>query len=174
MIRNRLALPATACILLTLLLSGCSTSKKTITKPPADTTDPKERQFRQEVVRYALQWIGTSYKYAGTEPHTGFDCSGFTRYVFKQFNISVSPASSAQSKEGTSVNLNAVQPGDILVFGKSPGNIQHVALVVERIRSGIVVVHSTTSRGVIRENVTESTYWKPLLLSARDVIGRRR
>lgn len=174
MIRKRLALPATACILLALLLSACSTSKKTITKPPADTTNMKEGRFRQEVVRYALQWIGTSYKYAGTEPRTGFDCSGFTRYVFKQFNISVSPASSAQSKEGAPVNLNAVQPGDILVFGKSPGNIQHVALVVERTRSGIVVVHSTTSRGVIRENVTESTYWKPLLLSARDVIGRRR
>lgn len=173
MIRNRLAFPTTVCLLLALLLSGCSTSKKTA-NPPADTTNLKESRFRQEVVRYALQWLGTSYKYAGTEPRTGFDCSGFTRYVFKQFNISVSPASSAQSKEGVPVNLNAVQPGDILVFGKSASNIQHVALVVERTRSDIVVVHSTTSRGVIRENVTESTYWRPLLLSARDVIGRRR
>jgi len=171
---TRHPLPIFAFLFLTLLVSSCSTSKKTTKPPPADSTNLKEGQFRKEVVRYALQWIGSSYKYAGTEPRTGFDCSGFTRYVFKQFNISVSPASSAQSKEGAPVNLNAVQPGDILVFGKSPGNIQHVALVVERTRSGIVVVHSTTSRGVIRENVSESNYWRPLLLSARDVIGRRR
>lgn len=173
MIRNRLALPTTVCILLALLMPSCSTTKKTA-KPPADTTNMKERQFRQEVVRYALQWLGTSYKYAGTEPRTGFDCSGFTSYVLKQFKVPLSPASAAQSKEGSPVGLNAVQPGDILVFGKNPQNIQHVALVVERNSSGIVVVHSTTSRGVIRENVTESAYWRPLLLSARDVIGRRR
>jgi len=173
MYHTRLALPIFAILSVALLVSGCSASKKT-TNPPTNTTGLKERQFRQEVVRYALEFVGTKYKYAGTEPRTGFDCSGFTSYVLKQFKVTLSPASSAQSKEGSSVNLNAVQPGDILVFGKNAQNIQHVALVVERNSSGIVVVHSTTSRGVVRENVTESAYWRPLLLSARDVIGRRR
>jgi len=173
MIRTRLFYTTTACLMLTLLWSSCTPSKKTV-RPPADTTSMTESRFRKEVVRYALEWLGTSYKYAGTDPRTGFDCSGFTRYVFKQFNIPVSPASSAQSKEGSPVDLDAVQPGDIIVFGKNSRNIQHVALVVARTRSGIEVVHSTTSRGVIRENVTESAYWRPLLLSARDVIGKRR
>ncbi|MBK9338943.1 MAG: C40 family peptidase [Lewinellaceae bacterium] len=131
-----------------------------------------ERKFRQEVVQYALKLQGSSYKYAGTNPRSGFDCSGFTSYVLKQFDVTLSPASTAQSKEGKPVALSAVQPGDIIVFGKNQRNIQHVALVTERNRDEITVVHSTTSRGVIRENISNSAYWKPLILGARDVIGR--
>ncbi len=84
----------------------------------------------------------------------------------------VSPASAAQSKEGKQVNLSAVQPGDLIIFGKNKNDIQHVAMVVERNGSGIVVVHSTTSRGVIKENISTSAYWKPLILFARDVISK--
>ncbi len=152
-----------------LLVSACSTARKSV-KPPPDTGNMSERQLRQELVRYALQLQGSTYKYAGTDPRTGFDCSGFTSYVFRQFNLSLSPASAAQSQEGTPVSLNAVQPGDLIIFGKNKHNIQHVALVVERSAKGIEVVHSTTSRGVIRENISTSSYWKPLILFARNVI----
>jgi len=160
---------------LALFWGGCSSPKKAapVPRPPAAKSGTTERQFRQEVVQYALRLQGASYKYAGTSPQTGFDCSGFTSYVLKQFKITLSPASAAQSTEGLPVNLSAVQPGDIIVFGKNQRNIQHVALVVERSRDGIIVVHSTTSRGVIRENISTSSYWKPLILGARDVIGRR-
>ncbi|MBK6929906.1 MAG: C40 family peptidase [Saprospirales bacterium] len=123
------------------------------------------------MVKYGLQLEGASYKYAGADPRAGFDCSGFTSYVLKQFGVPVSPASSAQAAEGVPVSLNAVQPGDLIVFGKNKRNIQHVAMVVERSNKGIVVVHSTTSRGVIRENISTSAYWKPLILFARDVIS---
>ena len=154
------------------LLPGCFTAKKTVERPP-DTKGLSERQFRKEVVKYALQYEGSAYKYAGTNPRSGFDCSGFTSFVFKQFDVPVSTSSSAQSKEGKSIPLNAVQPGDLIIFGKNNRNIQHVALVVERGRDGIVCVHSTTSRGVIRENVSASAYWKPLILGARDVVSGR-
>lgn len=154
------------------LFLACSPAKKTTVRAP-DTRGMPERQFRQEVVRYALQYVGASYKYAGTNPRTGFDCSGFTGYVFNQFDVRLSSSSSAQSREGRPVSLNAVQPGDLIIFGQNKRNIQHVALVVERSRNGIVCVHSTTSRGVIRENVTASSYWRPLILEARDVISGR-
>lgn len=152
-----------------LFFPGCSTAKKTVTPPP-ETSGLSQKKFRQEVVNYALQYIGSGYKSAGTSPKTGFDCSGFTSFVLKQFDVKVSPASAAQSKEGVPVSLSAVQPGDLIIFGRNNKDIQHVALVVERTRDGIICVHSTTSRGVIRENVTASSYWKPLILGARDVV----
>ena len=166
-------LPASALALcLIATLSACTGSRKTIAPPP-DTKGLSERQFRKEVVTYALQYVGSNYKAGGKSPKTGFDCSGFTSFVLDKFNVRVSPASSAQATEGKPVGLTALQPGDLVIFGKSKKNIQHVALVVERSRDGIVVVHSTTSRGVIKENITSSAYWKPLILSARDVISSR-
>lgn len=160
-------------LVLVLLATGCSTNKKPAkTPPPPDTKGLSERQMRREVVNYALQYLGAAYKYAGTNPKTGFDCSGYTSFIMRQFNIVLSPASTAQSKEGKAIPLTAVQPGDLIIFGKNKNNIQHVALVVERSSAGIIVVHSTTSRGVIKENVSTSPYWKPLILSARDVISK--
>ncbi len=153
-----------------VLFSGCSTAKKSV-KPPPDTAGMSQKKMRQEVVNYALQYIGSSYKPAGKSPKTGFDCSGFTSFVLKQFDVTVSPASAAQSKEGKPVKLNAVQPGDLIIFGRNSKDIQHVALVVERNRDGIICIHSTTSQGVVRQNVSTSTYWKPLILGARDVIS---
>ncbi len=159
---------------LSLLVFSCTPARKAATGsgrvPPPSTA---EARLRQEIVRYALQLRGTSYRYAGKEPSTGFDCSGFTSYVLRQFNITVSPASSLQAREGTPIPLRQVQPGDIIVFGKNPRNIQHVALVVENRPEGIIVVHSTNTRGVVSENISTSSYWQPLILEARNVIGRR-
>lgn len=157
-----------AALVFVALLSGCYTAQKSATTPPS----AKELQLRQEIVRYAQSLRGSSYKYAGTTPRTGFDCSGFTSYVLKQFSVPVSPASAAQAKEGREIPLKAIQPGDLIIFGKNRNNIQHVAMVVETNRQGIFVVHSTTSRGVIQENISTSSYWEPLILQARDVISK--
>ena len=127
--------------------------------------------FRKKVVDYGKKFIGTTYKYAGQSPKTGFDCSGFTSYVLKEFGVSASPASAIQATEGRAVALEKVMPGDLIFFGESKRKISHVGLVVKRGPEGITCVHSTTSRGVIVENVTQSTYWKPKILFARDIIS---
>lgn len=128
-------------------------------------------QARKNIVSKARGYVGSTYKYAGTSPGTGFDCSGFTYFVFKQFNVEVSPSSAEQSRQGQKVALDKVKPADLVFFGDG-SRIQHVAMVVERNKDGIVCVHSTTSRGVIVENVSTSTYWSPRLLFARDVLSR--
>ncbi len=161
-------------LLLSVLVFSCTPARKAATGPArVPPPSASEARLRQEIVRYALQLRGTSYRYAGKEPSTGFDCSGFTSYVLGQFNITVSPASALQAREGTPIPLKQVQPGDIIVFGKNPRNIQHVALVVENRPEGIIVVHSTNTRGVVSENISTSSYWQPLILEARNVIGRQ-
>lgn len=129
-----------------------------------------EMKKRQSIVDYAKQQIGAEYHYAGTSPKTGFDCSGLTSYVMKEFKIKLSPASAEQAKQGVPIPLDKVQPGDLVIFGEK-NHIQHVAMVVERNKSGIYCIHSTNSRGVIVDNITTSKYWQPLTLYARDVIS---
>ena len=66
-----------------------------------------------DVVNYALQFQGIPYVYGGTDPATGFDCSGFTQYVFAHFGISLPRTADAQRSVGVPVTDPA--PGDLLV-----------------------------------------------------------
>jgi len=127
--------------------------------------------LREHITGYAQNFVGLKYRYAGTSPTTGFDCSGFTSYILKEFDVRVSSCSSTQSKQGLRVDFEDVTPGDLLFFGRTRGGIQHVAMVVERTEEGIFCVHSTSSRGIVVENISTSKYWKPRLLFARDVIS---
>lgn len=154
-------------------LSACDALKPMSSTPkPAPTASVSSMKMREEITDYARKFVGTNYKYAGQSPGTGFDCSGFTAYVMKGFGITLSPASAAQSTTGQKIPLDRVLPGDLLFFGESDKKIQHVGLVVKSDKKGIICVHSTTSRGVIVENVSASSYWKPKILFARDVLER--
>lgn len=151
------------------LAFACSPTK-TVVKS-GDYSEAKASPFRTRVVNYGEKFVGTNYKYAGQSPKTGFDCSGFTSYVLKEYGVIASPASAIQATEGRPVPLDKVLPGDLIFFGESKKKISHVAMVVKRGPEGITCVHATTSRGVIVENVTQSAYWKPKILFARDVIS---
>ncbi len=130
------------------------------------------QQYRAEIIDFAQEFVGIKYRYAGRSPETGFDCSGFTSFILKKFDALVSSSSATQSLQGVKIPLTEVMPGDLLFFGRR-GRIQHVAMVVEHNDNGIVCIHSTCSRGVIVENVSTSSYWRPRILFARDVLGRR-
>ncbi len=139
--------------------SGHGTSKK---------ESSKEQKLRNEIAQHAQKYVGAKYKYAGKSPN-GFDCSGFTGYVFEKFEINLSSSSQAQSTLGKKIPLNKAQSGDLLFFGKR-GKINHVALILSNSKDGIEVIHSTSSSGVMVQNVSESDYWKPRILFARSVI----
>ncbi|MDO8366214.1 MAG: C40 family peptidase [Saprospiraceae bacterium] len=155
-----------------------ATKTKSTTKTKSSNTTPTKTYreavatpFRKKVVDYGKKFVGTNYKYAGQSPKTGFDCSGFTSYVLKEFGVMASPASAIQATEGRYVAIDRVMPGDLIFFGESKKRISHVALVVDRGPEGITCVHSTTSRGVIIENISQSSYWKTKILFARDIIS---
>jgi cell wall-associated NlpC family hydrolase len=68
------------------------------------------------VVRVALGQRGVPYRWAGTSPRTGFDCSGFTRWVYSHVGITLPHSSYAQYGMGRHVALRALRPGDLLFF----------------------------------------------------------
>lgn len=75
----------------------------------------------------AKSYIGTPYVYGGSTP-SGFDCSGFVKYVYGQIGISLSRTSYTQANEGTYVAYEDLMPGDIVCFGS--GSISHVGIYV--------------------------------------------
>jgi peptidoglycan hydrolase CwlO-like protein len=79
-------------------------------------------------VVYAYNFIGTKYVYGGTTP-SGFDCSGFTRYVYAHFGINLPRTSDEQFGTGTPVSIDKLQPGDLVFFGDG-GDVSHVGMYV--------------------------------------------
>ena len=138
---------------------------------PVDEREPI-MQLREFIAGYAQNFVGIEYHHDGGASATGFDCSGFTSFALKEFGISVSASSTAQAAQGEAVNLNAVLPGDLIFFGRR-GRVTHVALVVRRTDEGIYCVHSTSSRGIMVENISKSGYWRPKIMFARDVITKQ-
>ncbi|WP_425436503.1 C40 family peptidase [Paenibacillus herberti] len=106
--------------------------------------------------------IGTPYKAAGTTTK-GFDCSGFTSYVFKQFKIKLPHSSSSQSGMGKKVTKDDLQPGDLVFFNTSGRGVSHVGVYV----GDGQFAHSSSSKGVIISELSESYYAKRYLSARR-------
>ena len=120
-----------------------------------------------EVVEYAKQYLGYKYVAGGSSPSIGFDCSGFTIYVYKHFGISLNRSSRDQIKNGVAVSKNNLQPGDIVIFsGSSNTSIGQVGIYV----GGNDFIHAANSReGVIITSLS-SSYYQKRYVGARRVI----
>jgi cell wall-associated NlpC family hydrolase len=81
--------------------------------------------FGKRVVGYAKKFIGTPYVYGGSSPR-GFDCSGFTSYVYHHFGISLPRTSYSQISAGRRVSRNSLRPGDLVFFD----GLGHVGLYI--------------------------------------------
>ena len=137
----------------------------------ASAVTPAER--RQHVAWFAeshTDW-GFRYSLGNASMDDGFDCSGFVRYVLNYFDIKSTRTAADQFKEGTRVPVELARAGDLVFFG-GKNSVSHVAMVVSNNEKGLVVVHSTCTRGIVKENITESAYWKPKLKDkAVNIIG---
>ena len=103
-----------------------------------------ENDLRSEIVTYALQFVGNRYKYGGTNPNTGVDCSGFTMNVYAAFGISLPHYSGSQINYGQAVSYEQLQPGDLICF---PG---HVGIYIG---GGMMVHAASEERGIVVDNV---------------------
>ena len=140
-------------------------------RPPRGPRPDPTSAIRTDIVTHAQELLGVSYKFGGNTPREGFDCSGFTRYLYQYAGLDLNRVSRDQARQGKLVRAEAARPGD-LVFFRRPGKpVFHVSLVVAAGPGELWVIHSTSSRGVIRENILASSYWRSKIYQVRDVLG---
>lgn len=112
---------------------------------------------REIIITSAKKHIGTPYKWAGNTP-SGFDCSGFICYVMKEQGVALPRRSSDQYAESKKLKRKNVQMGDMVFFNNGSG-VSHVGFVVSKKGAPIVMIHSSSSKGVIITNIEDSEYW---------------
>ena len=123
----------------------------------ADPSEVKESSKGQEIVDYALQFVGYPYVYGGSSPK-GFDCSGFTSYVYKHFGYSLNRSASGQLDNGKAVSMSQLQPGDLVIFKKSGTGSKRASHVGLYIGNNQFVHASTSKVGVIISSLSSSYY----------------
>lgn len=118
------------------------------------------------VVEYAKQYLGYPYVYGGTKPETGFDCTGFTYYIYNACGYSLSRSCSVQAQSGVAVSRGELQPGDLLLFNNtSDGSIGHVGIYIG---NGQFIHAANPRRGVVIDTI-ESGYYNTYYYLARRI-----
>lgn len=112
---------------------------------------------RLAIVEYAKKYIGTPYVWAGNEP-TGFDCSGFTSYVMKNFKKELPRRAVDQYNSSRQLKEKNVMMGDLVFFDNGSG-ISHVGMIISEKGKPLVMIHASSSKGVVITEIEKSDYW---------------
>ena len=128
-----------------------SSTQNDSTSSSAGSSTSTSSSRGSEVLAYAMKFVGYPYVYGGSSP-SGFDCSGFTSYVYKHFGVSLSRTAAGQYSNGTAVSRANLQVGDLVMFG-SP--INHVGIYAG---GGRIVHAANPSRGVTTDTINSGYY----------------
>lgn len=120
-----------------------------------------------DIISYARKFLGTKYKWGGSTPN-GFDCSGYVKYVFNKFGISLSRNSRSQAKNGTYVKKANLKPGDLVFFDTNGGKnrINHVGIYIG---SG-KFIHASSSHKKVVISTLSSGFYSRNYMTARRVL----
>lgn len=141
-----------------------STKNKTSKKTTNTTANVPVSGNDSSIVATARKYLGYKYVYGGSSPSTGFDCSGFTSYVFKQHGISLNRTAAGQYSNGVAVSRSNLQPGDLVMFGKS--RINHVAIYI----GGGQIIHASTPSTGVRIDSLSTGYYNNNYVGARRIL----
>ncbi len=130
-------------------VSSAANSTKTSRSTEAATfVSDEDDSLVGRVIAYAKKFIGVRYVYGGKSP-SGFDCSGYVGYVYKNFGVSLNSSASSMYSNGTRVSKTALRAGDLLFFDassrKSAGAIDHVGIYLGNNQ----FIHASTSNGKV-------------------------
>jgi cell wall-associated NlpC family hydrolase len=119
----------------------------------------------QGLISTALGLRGTPYRNGGSDPN-GFDCSGFTQYVYAQYRVALPREVKDQFRVGNPIDVDELAAGDLLFFATTDAGPSHVAIAVGEDQ----FVHAPSTNGVVRIERLSSSYWATRYLGARRVM----
>lgn len=152
-----------------LMFASCASKKQAA---PAQKRDTPIKTTEQDfVLDYGFKYLNTPYRYGGQTPK-GFDCSGFTSYVFNELGYKLNRSSRNQAEQFPAIKRKNLQKADLVFFeGRvHNGRVGHVGIVSEVLPKGeFRFVHASTSNGVI-ESLSTEPYWASRYIKAGRVI----
>jgi cell wall-associated NlpC family hydrolase len=171
-------LTVTAAFVMVLAVAGCASRGAAprpfpgAASPPTTRTQPdlhvpaEPNPIAADVVATALALRGTQYRNGGSEPSSGFDCSGLVQWVFARHGRALPRETRDQYEIGQKIDQDEVQPGDLVFFKTVSKGPSHVGIAL----GAGAFVHAPSSRGVVRiESYTKTEYWADRWLGARRI-----
>lgn len=143
------------------------TAKEDADSKTEDSSSPVVNGSGSDIASFAMQFVGVPYVYGGASP-SGFDCSGFTRYVFAQFGVKLPHGATPQLNSGTEVSRDNLQPGDLVFFQGTYATSSAASHCGIYIGDG-QFIHSASSgnRGITISNLSDSYYSRHYLTARR-------
>lgn len=154
-------------------LGALPSAARTPDPVPADTLRAPATRV-DSLLRDAYSCIGIRYRY-GASGSKGFDCSGFTSYIFRKYGYELGRSSRAQARDGVAVAREELLPGDIVVFSGrriSKSVAGHVGIVVsvDRSTGDFSFIHASCSRGVTVSRFGAERYYMQRYIDARRIL----
>ncbi|WP_438296456.1 C40 family peptidase [Sporosarcina sp. FA15] len=118
------------------------------------------------ISKTATSLIGVKYSYGGNTM-SGFDCSGYVSYVFKQHNVQVSRTAASMHASGTSVSKANLETGDLVFFNTAGKRVSHVGIYIGDGK----FAHASTSKGVRVDKLNDPYYWGERYVGAKRISG---
>ena len=148
--------------------SAASASPSSSSATPGSPAPAANVELGQQIVDYAMGYLGSKYVYGGSSP-SGFDCSGFVSYVYKNFGYSITRSATSQYRnDGVKIAKSDLSVGDLVFFSANGGSsITHVGLYIG---DNEFIHASTPSSGVIISRL-DSTYYLNVWYGAKRIIS---
>jgi len=147
--------------LMSLALAACASAPVRQVDAPARRVDASGAAAADQ----ALKMIGKPYRFGGTTPSRGFDCSGLVQYSFRQAGVALPRETEQQRRASASIRVSSLRRGDLVFFNEGWRRNSHVGIYL----GGGKFVHAPSSGGHVRTDRLDSPYWKKHLSEARRV-----
>ena len=150
------------------LMFASDVSQQIIAAAEEAVAEPKKEGRAQTLLRGALALLGTPYRWGGTSPEAGFDCSGLVGYVFRTaLGIELPRVSRDMARDGEKVERSSLVPGDLVFFSRRGKRVDHVGIYIGEGR----FLHAPRTGRDVTVSELDTGYWSRKFLQARRVAG---